>query len=113
MPADASCVRAAAMARRLLQLGVGTEPMVTVASLGVLRDLYSVRRMEIKPLLHSTESRVTIAEDEGQVAEEEHFVDDDMAQESTKETKDLKRTELRAERGLKVATGPPLQPNGP
>ena len=66
--------------------------MVTVASLGVLRDLYSVRRMEIKPLLHSTDSQVTIAEDEGQAAEEEHFVDDDMAQETAKDTKDAPKS---------------------
>ncbi|CAL1136105.1 unnamed protein product, partial [Cladocopium goreaui] len=83
VPADASCARGVAVARRLLQLGVGTEPMITVASLGVMRDLFAVRRIEMLPLMHTVDRKVIPAEEEGTGnVEEEHFVDDDVAQAS-------------------------------
>jgi len=84
VPADASCARGVAMARRLLQLGVGTEPMVTIASLGVMRDLFAVRRIEMLPLMHTVDRKVVPAEEEGNAAEEEHFVDDDVAEATAK-----------------------------
>ncbi|CAJ1398965.1 unnamed protein product [Effrenium voratum] len=78
IPSDASCTRATAMARRILQLGLGSEPKVGVATLQVMRDLFVARRTEIKPMLHSVASQLTIPEEEGEV-EEEHFVDDEKA----------------------------------
>ncbi|CAK9042641.1 unnamed protein product [Durusdinium trenchii] len=88
VPDDSSCSRGAAIARRLLQLGVGTEPMVTVAALGVMRDLFAARRIEIQPLLHSIDSKVAVPEEEGLAAEEEHFVDDDVAQASAQKSEE-------------------------
>eukprot|EP00438_Fugacium_kawagutii_P013839 Skav219980 [mRNA] locus=scaffold137:52766:68938:- [translate_table: standard] len=53
VPADASCARGVALARRLL--------------------------MEMAPLMHTVDRKVVPAEAEGNAAEEEHFVDDDVA----------------------------------
>eukprot|EP00913_Durusdinium_trenchii_P005699 g5317.t1 len=62
--------------------------MVTVAALGVMRDLFAARRISIQPLLHSIDSKVAVPEEEGLAAEEEHFVDDDVAQASAQKSED-------------------------
>ncbi|CAE7262902.1 Cebpz [Symbiodinium natans] len=80
VPGDASAARGLALARRLLQVSAGAEPPVGAASLGVLRDLVMARRTEIKPILHTVDSKIVISREEGADAEEEHFIDDDVAE---------------------------------
>ncbi|CAE7243842.1 Cebpz [Symbiodinium sp. CCMP2592] len=80
VPGDASATRGLAMARRLLQVSAGAEPPVAAASLGVLRDLVVARRTEIRPILHTVDSNIVVSREAGVDAEEEHFVDDDVAE---------------------------------
>mmetsp|Transcript_8173 Transcript_8173/g.22604 ORF Transcript_8173/g.22604 Transcript_8173/m.22604 type:complete len:900 (-) Transcript_8173:91-2790(-) len=91
IPADISVSRALAMSRRLLQVGASSAPPVAVAALAVLRDLFTARRHEMMPLLQSVDSELKVEPDlENDDVDEEHFVDDDVAQAPAK-------TEAKAE----------------
>lgn len=68
--------------RRLLQVGASAEPPVAAVGLAILRELFVARRAEMKQLIQSVDvglrSKTTQLE-LGDDAEEENFVDDDVA----------------------------------
>jgi len=66
--------------RRLLQVGAGAEPPVAAVGLSILKELFAARRTEIKQLVQCVDSQLKAKTAEiGDDAEEERFVDDDVA----------------------------------
>jgi ribosome biogenesis protein MAK21 len=92
VPVDASTNRGVAVMRRLLQVGAGGEPPVAAIGLAILRELFVARRAEMKLLLQSADATLKSKTAElGDDAEEEHFVDDDVAAERKEQAAEVER----------------------